>query len=88
MASSVAATRSRGIALALLATLMATGCGITGPDACHRLGGVCQPGPPNLCRGNVVDTIDCNPGRNPGGATCCTPCPAGTMPLANGPGCR
>jgi len=56
-----------------------------GPAACVAAGGQCILGG-NHCPN--AGPQDCNPDRNPGGAFCCLPCPAGTSPNDGGTACQ
>jgi len=56
-----------------------------GPEACVAAGGRCIIGG-NKCPNHGPQ--DCNPDRNPGGAFCCLPCPAGTAPNDGGTACQ
>jgi hypothetical protein len=57
----------------------------TGAEMCVAAGGQCLLGG-HSCP--VVGAQDCNPDRNPGGAFCCLPCPAGTRANDAGTACE
>jgi hypothetical protein len=62
------------IAFLMLTAAARSGSGNPGPAACAAGGGQCLIGG-NPCANRGPQ--DCNPDRNPGGAFCCLPCPAG-----------
>ena len=70
----------------LLALLLGACSGSSsGPAACVAAGGQCLIGG-NRCPNQGPQ--DCNPDRNPGGAFCCLPCPAGTKANDAGTACE
>jgi hypothetical protein len=58
------------------------GCFYVGPS-CAEMGGTCEF--PGSCQGTLLNSDVCNPTHNPGGSTCCLPCP-GTQVFIDG-GC-
>jgi hypothetical protein len=77
--------------LSLLALLAVVASAVTdcssssGQAQCEAAGGQCVLGG-NFCA-NPMYQYDCNPDRNPGGAYCCAPCHAGTVPDDAGTAC-
>ncbi|HLK91171.1 MAG TPA: hypothetical protein VKZ18_14835 [Polyangia bacterium] len=57
----------------------------TGAELCVAAGGQCVLGG-HVCAN--AGPQDCNPDRNPGGAFCCLPCPAGTKANDAGTACQ
>jgi hypothetical protein len=72
------------LALVLLCAPLGA-CSSSGPEACVAAGGRCVLGG-NPCPHTRPQ--DCNPDRNPGGAFCCLPCPAGTRLNDAGTACE
>ncbi len=71
--------------MALLGACSSTSGDNSGPAACAAAGGQCLIGG-NTCPNRGPQ--DCNPDRNPGGAFCCLPCPAGTKANDAGTECQ